>query len=59
MGAPELQALYPARSGFEAVIRIVFIAPSDPGIYRSEWQAFDPQDVPFGDPIYIDIVVSP
>ena len=28
------QALFPARSGTEAVIRLVFIAPEEPGRYR-------------------------
>jgi hypothetical protein len=59
MGVPEEQALYPARAGSQAVIRINFIAPNEPGNYRSEWQAYDPQGVPFGDPIFIEIVVSP
>ncbi len=58
MGVPAEQALYPARSGSQAVIRIVFTAPTEPGNYRSAWQAYDPQDQPFGDPFYIDIVVE-
>ncbi len=52
------QALYPARSGTEAVIRIRFIAPKKPGPYLSTWQAFDPSGRPFGDPIYIQIWVE-
>lgn len=57
--APE-QALFPARSGTHAVIRLMFQAPSEPGRYRSAWQAFDPQDLPFGDPIFIEIdVITP
>jgi len=59
MGVPEEQALYPARAGSQAVIRIIFTAPAELGSYRSEWQAYDPQGVPFGDPIFIEIVVSP
>ena len=59
MGVPQAQALYPARAGSQAVIRIVFTAPAEPGSYRSEWQAYDLQGVPFGDPIFIEIVVSP
>lgn len=58
LGAPQQQALYPARSGSEAIIRVTFQAPVDPGDYRSAWQAFNAEDVPFGDPIYIDFVVS-
>jgi hypothetical protein len=59
LGAPVEQALYPARSGTQAVIRIQFTAPSEGGTYRSAWQAYDPQGIPFGDPIFIEIVVSP
>jgi len=59
LGAPVEQALYPARSGTQAVIRIQFAAPSEAGTYRSAWQAYDPQGVPFGDPIFIEITVSP
>ncbi len=57
MGAPAEQALYPARSGTQTVIRILFTAPSQPGTYRSAWQAFDPQGQPFGDPFFVEIVV--
>lgn len=57
--APE-QALFPARSGTHAIIRVVFHAPLDPGRYRSAWQAFDPEDLPFGDPVFIEIeVITP
>jgi hypothetical protein len=56
--APVEQALYPARSGTKASIRILFTAPSDPGSYQSAWQAYDPQGKPFGDPIIIQIAVD-
>ena len=36
---------------------ILFIAPEEPGTYRSAWQARDPQGNLFGDPIFIEIVV--
>ncbi len=58
LGAAHGQALYPARTGTKAVIRILFTAPSQPGTYRSSWQAYSPDDKPFGDPIYIQIVVK-
>jgi len=57
MGLPVRQALYPALSTTDVVIRMVFIAPQEPGQYRSAWQAYDPQDNPFGDPFFIDVVV--
>jgi len=56
--APGEQALYPARSGSQATIRIIFTAPDEAGRYRSAWQAYDPQDAPFGDPIFIEFVVE-
>jgi hypothetical protein len=58
MGAEEEQALFPARSGSEADIRIVFTAPDESGDYRSQWQAFDPDGNAFGDPIFIIITVE-
>ena len=58
LGAPLVQALYPARSGTQPAIRITFTAPAEPGTYRSAWQAYSPQDEPFGDPIFVEIVVQ-
>jgi len=58
MGAQKEQALYPARSGTRATVRILFKAPVEPGTYRSAWQAFNPQGEPFGDPFFIEIVVE-
>ncbi len=57
MGVPQVQALYPARSNLEVTIRMNFIAPDEPGTYRSAWQAYDPDDLPFGDPFFIEVVV--
>lgn len=50
-------ALYPARAGSQAVLEILFTAPLEPGPYRTVWQAFDPDGNPFGDVVYMDIVV--
>jgi len=58
LGAASEQALYPARSGAQAMIRILFTAPAEAGVYQSAWQALDPQGNRFGDPIYIQIVVQ-
>lgn len=58
LGTNPQQTLYPARSGMHAVIRMVFQAPLEPGSYRSAWQAYSPSGEPFGDPIFIDFVVS-
>ena len=59
LGASPEQALFPARAGTETVIRIGFIAPLVEGEYKSVWQAFDPNGIPFGDPIFIKVVVQP
>ena len=59
MGAPGEQALYPARAGTQAVIRILFTAPAQAGAYVSQWRAAGPDGQSFGDPIYIVITVSP
>ena len=57
MGVPATQALFPARSGLDVTIRMNFIAPDEPGTYRSAWQAYDPDGVAFGDPFFIEVVV--
>ncbi len=59
LGAAPEQALYPARAGSEAILRILFTAPLLAGTYHSEWQAYAPDRTPFGDPVFIQIVVSP
>lgn len=57
MSAGNTQRLYPARSGTEAILEIDLVTPDEPGRYTATWQAFDPQDNPFGDPLIIDIIV--
>lgn len=59
MGAASEQALYPAIAGSRPTLRIVFIAPFEPGTYTSEWQAVDPDGIPFGQTIYLEIVIAP
>ena len=59
MNAPLEIALYPARSGTQTTIQILFTAPAEAGTYRSAWQAFDPLGNPFGDPFFIEVVVKP
>ena len=58
LGAPEEVALYPAKAGTQATIRILFTAPFTEGAYESAWQAVDPNGNAFGDPIYIRIAVQ-
>jgi hypothetical protein len=59
LGASTEQALYPARAGTEATLRIVFIAPLEEGTYQSAWQAFGPEGEAFGDSVFMQIIVSP
>jgi len=58
LGVESTLALYPARAGTQAALRIVYIAPLEAGIYRSAWQAFGLDGQPFGDPVFIEIVVE-
>jgi hypothetical protein len=58
MGIQAEQALYPARSGASAIIRMLLLAPSMPGTYRSAWQAVGPDGEIFGDIIYVEIRVN-
>src|SRR5512145_1627986 len=59
MGAAEELAIYPARGGSEATIRVIFTAPEEAGDYSSAWQAYAPDGQAFGDPVYIAVVVVP
>lgn len=58
LDAPLEQALYPARSGAQAIIRMTFTAPLEPGVYRSAWQAVDPTGNPFGEIFFVEIGVA-
>ncbi len=58
LGAPTEQALYPARSGSQAVIRMIFTAPADAGNYLSEWRAYDADNIAFGDTFFIKFTVG-
>lgn len=58
LGAAIEQALYPARTGATVTIQVFFIAPVEAGVYRSAWQAYDADGIPFGDTIYLEVVVQ-
>ncbi len=58
MGVASDQALYPARAGSEAILRLVFTAPPAKGTYRSAWQAFGADGKPFGSTVYVEVVVT-
>lgn len=59
LGSETQHALFPARSGSEAEIQVLFTAPEETGSYQSSWQAYDPQGSPFGDLFFIQIEVIP
>jgi hypothetical protein len=59
LSTPAELALYPAKPGTEAVIRVEFSAPTITGSYRASWQAVNPAGEPFGIPIYVEFVVLP
>ena len=58
LGAVQEQILYPARAGTQAALRILFTAPTIAGIYESAWQAYDPDGIAFGDPIFMKVIVQ-
>ncbi len=58
LGGADSLPLYPARSETNAVIRILLQAPLAEGSYRSAWQAHNPAGEPFGDLIFVDIIVE-
>lgn len=58
MGAATEQALFPARAGSQATIHIAFTAPNEPGTYTTAWQAIDPNGQPFGDPVFMEVIVQ-
>jgi hypothetical protein len=57
LGAPSEVALYPARSGTEAILELSMVAPQDPGAYTGRWQARSPTAKLFGDRIFVTINV--
>lgn len=59
LGAAEVQPLFPARAGTQTTLRIQFTAPAESGAYESSWQAIDPDGNPFGDLIFMKIIVTP
>jgi len=58
LGSSGELALFPARAGSPAIISINFIAPLETGIYQTYWQAFNPQNQPFGEVLSMIIEVK-
>ena len=59
LGAAQEQILYPARAGTQVTLHITFTAPTTEGKYESAWQAYGPDGIAFGDPIFMKVVISP
>jgi hypothetical protein len=51
-------ALFPARSGADAVWSISLAAPKEAGEYLGRWQAVDPEGQAFGEVVYLQIEVG-
>lgn len=58
LGAETTLPLYPARAGTRALINIRFTAPAESGTIHSAWRAYSPDDQPFGDAVYVQMIVS-
>jgi len=59
MAARQDQVLFPARAGTQLTLRILFTAPAVEGTYESSWQAYGPDEIAFGDPVFMKIIVTP
>lgn len=58
LGAPAETALFPAQAGSQVVLEIDFTAPLEPNTYITAWQAYDPEGQPFGETIYMQVIVQ-
>ncbi len=58
LGAETTLPLYPARAGTRALITIRFTSPAESGTIHSAWRAYGPDDQPFGDAVYVQMIVS-
>ncbi len=57
LGAPVEMGLFPAKAGSQVILQIDFTAPFEPNTYRSAWQAYNPDGQPFGEAIYMQVIV--
>ncbi len=58
MNANVEHAVYPAKAGGDATVQIDMVAPDVPGEYRGYWQLVDGNGQPFGQRLYIQIIVG-
>jgi hypothetical protein len=47
------------RTGSQVTVTINFTAPAEAGTYQTAWQVYNPEGFPFGETIFMVIVVSP
>ena len=59
LGATTEVPLFSVPAGTQVNITINFSAPYEAGIYQTAWQAYNPQGLAFGLPIYMLIQVEP
>ncbi len=57
MPGPDEVALFPARAGTTAILRLELLAPTKPGMHISRWRLVAPDGTPFGEEIYIWVEV--
>jgi len=57
MLGPDEVALYPARAGTTAILRLALVAPTKPGMHISRWRLVAPDGSPFGEEIYLWIEI--
>lgn len=57
LGSPESMPLVPARAKTTVILRVELKAPQESGRYTAAWQAFNHNDQPFGDQVFVEFVV--
>ncbi|MEI7903540.1 MAG: NBR1-Ig-like domain-containing protein, partial [bacterium] len=58
LGAPASVPMSSVRPGSTADVSVEMVAPSAPGTYRGVWRMQDDRGRPFGDPLWVEIVVG-
>jgi len=58
LGGTERSPLRVVEPGSIGVLQLELTAPAEAGNYRTSWRAYNDKGLPFGDPIYIDIIVQ-
>ena len=59
LGAASEIALSKVDSGKQTTISVSFSAPLETGTFKTAWQAYNPENVAFGNPVFMIIVVNP